>query len=111
MEPCYWNGEACQLGETAHPRTASLSWASCLQRDPVEASPSEGFSFRCSSCSWTAATQLEWMSSASLFRSAIDLSTSSESLAMASSLGREDHGGGGTRQRQTPCQPNGADLH
>lgn len=51
--------------------------------------PSTGFSLRCSSCSCTAATQLVWISSPSLFRSAIDLSTSSESRAMASNLATE----------------------
>lgn len=51
--------------------------------------PSTGFSLSCSSCSCTAATQLVWMSSPSLFRSAMDLSTSSESLAIASNLDTE----------------------
>lgn len=51
--------------------------------------PSTGFSLSCSSCSCTAVTQLVWISSPSLFRSAMDLSTSSESRAMASSLDTE----------------------
>lgn len=57
-----------------------------VQIDGRSTIPSTGFSFICSSCSCTAVTQLEWISSPSLFRSAMDLSTSSESLAMASSL-------------------------
>lgn len=64
---CFWN----------RPNSQSVARSSV---------PSTGFSFICSSCSCTAATQLEWISSPSLFRSAMDLSTSSESLAMASNL-------------------------
>lgn len=49
--------------------------------------PSAGFSFSCSSYSCIADTQLLWMSSPNLFRSATDLSTSSASRAMHSNLG------------------------
>lgn len=53
--------------------------------------PSAGFSFSCSSYSCIADTQLLWMSSPNRFRSATDLSTSSASRAMHSSLGNREN--------------------
>ena len=53
--------------------------------------PSLAFSFSCSSYSCIADTQLLWISSPKRFRSATDLSTSSASRAMHSSLRKDKH--------------------
>lgn len=60
--------------------------------------PSLAFSFSCSSYSCIADTQLLWISSPKRFRSATDLSTSSASRAMHSSLRRDKY-------RDTPQGP------